>query len=85
MPKTTARRPPATSRFCKRAPVLIAYVLGMGIAIAIGGALGQSLVAEHGRRKVLPALIVLTILCGLAIGWGLNGEINAIRASSQAQ
>ena len=62
---------------------ILMYVLGMLFAAAIGGALGQSLVEEHGRRKVLAPLIVLTILCGLAIGWGLNGEVNAIRASQQ--
>lgn len=59
------------------------YALGLLLALAIGGALGQSLVAEHGRRRVLPPLIVLIVLCGLAIGWGLNGELNAIRASQQ--
>jgi uncharacterized membrane protein YfcA len=57
------------------------WALGMGLAAMIGGALGASFVKERGR-KVLPVVIVLTLLCGLAIGYGLNGELDAIEATS---
>jgi predicted MFS family arabinose efflux permease len=57
------------------------WALGMGVAAMLGGALGGSFVKERGR-KVLPVVIVLTILCGLAIGYGLNGELDAIEATS---
>jgi peptidoglycan/LPS O-acetylase OafA/YrhL len=55
----------------------------MVIAIMIGGALGGSFVEERGRR-ILPIVVVLTIVAGLLIGWGLNGELDAIDASHAA-
>jgi hypothetical protein len=55
----------------------------MLVAIMIGSALGQSFVAQHGRRRVLPIVVLATILLGLAIGFGLDGELQAIQASSQ--
>jgi predicted MFS family arabinose efflux permease len=53
----------------------------MGLGIAFGAALGGSFVAERGR-KVLPVVIVLTIVTGVLIGWGLNGELDAIQATN---
>jgi ABC-type transporter Mla maintaining outer membrane lipid asymmetry permease subunit MlaE len=53
----------------------------MVLAIMIGGALGGSFVQERGR-KVLPIVVVLTIVTGVLIGWGLNGELDAIEASN---
>jgi len=47
----------------------------------IGGALGGSFVQEHGR-KVLPIVVVLTVVAGLLIGWGLTGEFGAVDASN---
>jgi hypothetical protein len=55
--------------------------LGMGLAIAFGGALGGSFVKERGR-KVLPVVIFFTLLCGLAIGYGLNAELDLIQSSA---
>jgi predicted MFS family arabinose efflux permease len=55
----------------------------MGLGVMIGAALGGSFVAERGR-KVLPIVIVLTIVAGVLIGWGLNGEFDAIEASRSA-
>jgi predicted MFS family arabinose efflux permease len=63
---------------------LLLWCCGMGLAIAIGGALGGSFVQEHGR-KVLPLVIVLTIVTGLLLGWGLNGEYNLMHASTEVQ
>jgi hypothetical protein len=57
------------------------WVLGMGLAAMFGGALGGSFVKERGP-KVLPVVIVLTIVCGLLIGYGLNGELDAIDATA---
>jgi hypothetical protein len=47
-----------------------------------GGALGGSFVKERGP-KVLPVVIVLTVACGLLIGYGLNGELDAIDATAR--
>lgn len=58
------------------------WVTGMALGVMLGAALGGSFVKERGR-SVLPAVIVLTLLCGLLIGWGLNGELDAIDASAQ--
>jgi hypothetical protein len=55
----------------------------MGLGVMIGAALGGSFVAERGR-KILPIVIVLTIAAGVLIGWGLNGELDAIEASRTA-
>jgi hypothetical protein len=56
------------------------WILGMAFGIAIGVALGGSLVAERGR-KILPIVVVLTLIAGGVIGWGLNGELDAIQAN----
>lgn len=61
---------------------LLVYALGMFIGVMIGIALGGSLAEQHGRRRVLPIVIVATILLGLAIGYGLDGELRAIDASA---
>jgi predicted MFS family arabinose efflux permease len=58
------------------------YLLGMFVAVMIGGALGQALAEKHGWRRTLPLVALLTVLAGLAIGWSLNGELQAIEASS---
>lgn len=62
---------------------LLMYALGMFVAVMIGIAVGQPLVAQHGRRYMLPIVVLGTILLGLAIGFGLDGELQAITASSQ--
>ncbi len=64
-------------------PVLL-WCCGMGLAIAIGAALGGSFVQEHGR-KVLPLVIVATIATGLLLGWGLSGEYDLMHASTAVQ
>ncbi len=56
--------------------------LGMALAIMIGGALGGSFVQERGR-KVLPIVIVLTVVTGLLLGWALDGEFGAVQATSE--
>ena len=60
---------------------ILLWCCGMVLAIMIGGALGGSFVQERGR-KVLPIVVVLTIVTGVLIGWGLNGELDAIEASN---
>ena len=61
---------------------VLLWVLGMGMGIAIGAALGGSFVQEKGR-KILPIVVVLTIVTGVLIGWGLNGEMDGIQATHQ--
>jgi hypothetical protein len=34
---------------------------------------------------VLPVVIVLTIVTGLLLGWGLNGEYSLMHASTEVQ
>jgi uncharacterized protein YcfJ len=58
---------------------LLYYFMGMAIAVMAGGALGQSLVEERGR-KILPVVVVLTLAIGLIIGWALNGTMQALYA-----
>jgi len=58
------------------------WAMGMVLAVMFGAAVGGSFVKERGRR-ILPIVIVLTVLCGLLIGWGLNGELDAIDATAQ--
>jgi hypothetical protein len=60
---------------------VLLWCMGMVIAVMIGGALGGSFVAERGR-KILPLVVVLTIVTGVLIGWGLNGELDAIEATN---
>ncbi len=63
--------------------VPLMYGLGMAIGVMIGVAVGQPLIQEHGWRRTLPIVVLLTVLAGLAIGWSLNGELQAIEASSR--
>jgi uncharacterized protein YcfJ len=62
---------------------LLYYVMGMAVAVMAGGALGQSLVEERGR-KILPVIIVLTVAMGLIIGWALNGTMQNLYATPPA-
>ncbi|MGP6156777.1 MAG: hypothetical protein ACLPYS_04545 [Vulcanimicrobiaceae bacterium] len=48
----------------------------------IGAAVGQSLAERHGWRRTVPIIALISVLAGLAIGWSLNGESQAIVASS---
>lgn len=56
---------------------LLYYFIGMAIAIMAGGAIGQSLIEERGR-KILPIVVVLTLAGGLIIGWALNGTMQSL-------
>jgi hypothetical protein len=51
------------------------YVVGMGLAVMMGGALGGSLAKEHGARRVLPIVVPVTLVVGFVVGWALNGWI----------
>jgi nitrate/nitrite transporter NarK len=72
------RRAPAETKPVRS----LSYALGMFIAVMIGTALGGSLAEQFGRRRVLPIVVVATVLLGLAIGYGLEGEFRAIDAST---
>jgi hypothetical protein len=61
---------------------VVMWVLGMALAVGLGVAVGGSFVQERGR-KVLPVVLVVTISSGILIGWALNGELDAITASSR--
>jgi uncharacterized protein YcfJ len=57
------------------------WIVGMILGCALGGLVGQSFVAERGRR-VLPIVVALSLGCGLAIGWALNAWIDFVHASA---
>ena len=58
------------------------YGVGFALAAMIGGALGGSLAKEHGVRRVVPAALVLTVVCGRVFGWAINGWIVYSQASA---
>ncbi len=57
------------------------YGVGAVLAVMIGIALGGSFVKERGRR-VLPVVIVATLVFALVLGWALNFVLYAFYASA---
>lgn len=57
------------------------YGVGCVLGLMIGGALGGSFVQERGRR-VLPVVIVATIVFAAVLGWALNFVMYAFYASA---
>ena len=57
------------------------WLFGMALSAAMTTAVGQSLVRERGRH-LIPALCVVALVLGLAIGCALNGYIAYVRASA---
>jgi hypothetical protein len=57
---------------------------GFGIALssALTFAIGKGLVAERGA-KIVPVLCICALLCGLLLGWALDGYIAYVRLSAQ--
>jgi hypothetical protein len=53
--------------------------LGAALALMIGGALGGSFVKERGRR-VLPTIIISTLVLGAVLGWSLDFVMYAFYA-----
>lgn len=58
------------------------YIFGIGLSAALTIALGRTFVAQHGRR-LIPVLCVLAVLCGLLLGWAIDGYIAYVRLSAQ--
>lgn len=58
------------------------YAVALVLSFAIGGGIGPSFVERFGRRKVLPVLIALSLVCGLILGWAINEWIAFYRASA---
>jgi len=58
------------------------YGVGFALAAMMGVALAGSLAKEHGPKYVVPIFSVLTIVCGLAFGWAINGWIAFSQASA---
>ena len=58
------------------------YVVGFTVAGMIGIALGGSLAAEHGVKRVVPWVVIITVAAGSVLGWALNGWIAYAAASS---
>jgi hypothetical protein len=57
------------------------YAVGTVLAVMIGGALGGSFVKERGRR-VLPTVIVSTLVLAVSLGWALDVVVYAFGASA---
>lgn len=57
------------------------YIVGAVLGVMIGVAVGGSFVQERGRR-VLPAIIVSTIVFAAIVGWALNFVLYAFYASA---
>ncbi len=55
------------------------YVVGAILALMIGGALGGSFVKERGRR-VLPVVIISTLVFAGVLGWSLDFVMYAFYA-----
>jgi len=60
----------------------IFYAVGLILGGACGLMIGQSFAAEHGRRKVLPVVVPLTLVAGLVLGWALNAWNDYVHASA---
>lgn len=58
------------------------YAVGLVLSFAIGGGIGPSFVERFGRRKVLPVILVLSLVCGLILGWAINEWMAFYRASA---
>ena len=56
-------------------------VVGFIIGIALTAAVGQSLIEEHGRQRVLPYLLFSGIVLGAILAWALNAWIGYVHLS----
>lgn len=56
----------------------IGFVIGIGIVVVVG----RSFAAEHGTRKVLPALVFSAIVLGATLAWALNAWNDYVHASA---
>jgi hypothetical protein len=56
----------------------VGFLIGCAIVVAIG----QDLIKEHGRSKVLPAICIAAVLVGLILAWSVNVYIDYVNASA---
>jgi small-conductance mechanosensitive channel len=56
-------------------------VVGFIIGIALAAAVGQSLIQEHGRQRVLPYVLFSAIVLGAILAWALNAWISYVHLS----
>jgi len=68
------RRPRVTER-------IVWTVVGFVIGIALAAAVGQSLIEEHGRQRVLPYVLFSAIVLGAILAWALNAWISYVHLS----
>jgi hypothetical protein len=57
------------------------YGVGAVLAIMIGGAVGQSFIAERGKQ-LLPYVIGGTIVFAAVLGWAINEVMTTLYASA---
>jgi len=57
------------------------YGVGAVLAIMIGGMVGQSFVAERGK-KLVPYFIGGTIVLAVVLGWAMNEVMTTLYASA---
>ncbi|MGB8266206.1 MAG: hypothetical protein WCE44_07800 [Candidatus Velthaea sp.] len=55
------------------------YGVGAVLAIMIGAAVGQSFIAEHGR-KLTPYVVGGTVVLALVLGWAMNTVMTTLYA-----
>lgn len=56
-------------------------VVGFIIGIALAVAVGQSLIEEHGRARVLPYVLFSAIVLGAILAWALNAWVSYVHLS----
>jgi uncharacterized protein YcfJ len=57
------------------------YGVGAVLAIMIGGAVGQSFVAERGK-KLVPYFACGTVVLAVLLGWAMNEVMTTLYASA---
>lgn len=73
-----AVRPRNLARVTER---IVWTVVGFIIGIALAAAVGQSLIQEHGRERVLPYVLFSAIVLGAILAWALNAWISYVHLS----
>jgi small-conductance mechanosensitive channel len=66
---------------CRVFERIVWTVVGFIIGIALAAAVGQSLIQEHGRQRVLPYVLFSAIVLGAILAWALNAWISYVHLS----
>ncbi len=55
----------------------VGFIVGAAPAVM----LGVSLLEDHERRVVVPAMVVSALLCGIVVAWSLNYFVHFARST----